>query len=161
MVGIPIQFDEDPTPKQGTPQDPLPPLTEQQLQAEQAASNFYTLADAIAPEAKASLDAALAPLLAANALIRPGDFSTHPAAPVSIATGNVESSMHRQYPLTEAAKVFVSNWLQERLAEGTIELGNPHTKWLSPLLVALGPKVDLVPLSTGPAIVTPADHTRD
>lgn len=161
VVGIPIQFDEDPACPQGPSLDPSPPLTEQQLQAEQVAADFYTLADTIVPEAKARLDAALAPLLAANALIRQGDFSTHPAAPVSIATGTVESSMHRQYPLSDAAKMFVSSWLQERLAEGTIELGNPHTKWLSPLLVALGPKVDQAPLSVGPALATPADHTRD
>lgn len=154
LTGIPLSFDaesdgEPATTNNDVPQQATAPV--QMLDEADLHREYDTLGDICvvtnaAPAADRELVmAGIADVLEKQAAIPNGSFTTHPDAMVHIDTGTSTGVVRPQYPLSDAATHFVSAWLAKMLAANTITPGDPATRWLSPLLVALDRKLSALP----------------
>lgn len=141
LINVPLQFDKYGVPTSEPAETQAPGLDEADLHRPRTTDgDLYTLSDAIPQADRDTILDAVADIMKKQEAIPLGNFSTHPDAVVHIDTDTTESCIKHQYPLSDPAQIFVTKWLADMLEKGTVVIGDPATKWINPLLVALDKK---------------------
>lgn len=141
-VNVPFKHDDSTDEHEGSAPDvpTEPTLDEQELARERTTADLADVDTPLPLDQQRVILAAVQADLDINEAIPIGSFCNHPAATVHLNTGDNQPVARHQYPMSDAARFLVTEWLEDMLAAGIVELGNPATPWLNPLHLAANKK---------------------